>query len=277
MEVFQRAAHGYAERGWPVLPLEPRGKKPIGYLVPHGVRQATLDHKLIQDWWRENPQANIGLRTGACFDALDCDGEGAMAAFPPDRRSGEPPIMGPTVLTGRGWHCYVQPSGAGNRKLAEDLDLKGRRGYVLAPPSVHPSGAIYCWWHGEQDPLRGIDAPIEPAPGWLVGLIFATAPAVRESRAAPSFGRFAHPRAKQYGRGALVSELRRLTSAEEGERNHSLNKAAFRLGQLVRTGILEPFVVLDSLLSVAEWIGLPRNEAEPTIVSGLRAGTKKAR
>lgn len=275
MNQLKQAAYSYAERGWPVLPLEPGGKKPIGWLVPHGLRQATTDLSTIRHWWSQEPKANVGLRTGVCFDALDCDGEGAMTAFPPDRRSGEPPIVGPTVLTARGWHCYVKPSGAGNRKLAEDLDLKGRRGYVLAPPSVHPSGAIYRWWHGD-DPLRGIDTPIEPAPAWLVELIFATAPVAGESRAVPSLGR-AHPGAKRYGRGALVSELRRLTSAEEGERNNTLNKAAFRLGQLVCAGILDALVVFDSLLSVADWLGLPRNEAESTIVSGLRAGTKKAR
>lgn len=37
------AAISYAARGWPVLPIEPRGKAPIGVLARHGWHDATLD------------------------------------------------------------------------------------------------------------------------------------------------------------------------------------------------------------------------------------------
>ena len=47
------------------------------------------------------------------------------------------------VKTGRGLHLYVKlPHTEQNRKL-KGIDIKAAGGYVLAPPSVHPSGARY--------------------------------------------------------------------------------------------------------------------------------------
>ena len=33
----------YAHEGQPVFPCEPRGKRPAGRLVPHGLKEATTD------------------------------------------------------------------------------------------------------------------------------------------------------------------------------------------------------------------------------------------
>jgi hypothetical protein len=268
------AAHRYAERGWPVLPLEPQNKKPLGRLVRRGLHDATVDHKLIDRWWHEEPYANVGLRTGVRFDALDCDGEEALAAFPHDLAPGEPPILGPTVVTGRelGLHCYVPPSGLGSRKPAPGLDYKGRNGYVVAPPSVHPSGAVYRWYDGEDDPYRGVDAPIQPAPAWLLALLYPPADTRVVDRAKPSRGGFGSGRRKRYGRRALEHEITRVATTQEGERNIALNRAAFRLGQLVPNGAIDVDSAIEALVLVAEMIGLPAVEAEGTIASGFRAG-----
>jgi hypothetical protein len=40
-------ALAYAARGWHVLPLEPRGKAPLGRLVPRGMKDATTDPAII--------------------------------------------------------------------------------------------------------------------------------------------------------------------------------------------------------------------------------------
>lgn len=65
------AALDYAARSWPVFPCEPRGKRPLGRLVPHGLKEATTDPAVINGWWAKEPEANIGLRTGVSFDVLD--------------------------------------------------------------------------------------------------------------------------------------------------------------------------------------------------------------
>jgi hypothetical protein len=277
MSDIRNAAHRYAERGLPVLPLEPRNKKPLGRLVPHGLHEATVDHKLIERWLRDEPYANIGLLTGVRFDALDCDGEEALAAFPDDVGPGEPPILGPTVGTGRGWHCYVAPSGLTSRHLAPALDYKGRNGYVVAPPSVHPSGSVYRWYAGEGDPFRGVDAPIPSAPPWLTALLYPPVDAGRAGRLGASRGSFARRRGGRYGDRALANEIERVALAQYGERNSTLNLASFWVGRHIQDGTIDVDRALENLLLVAEQVGLPPSEAESTIASGLLAGARKPR
>jgi len=75
-----RSALRCAERGWPIFPLWPRhgekcacgdtdckgpGKHPIGRLVPNGFKDATTDQEAISRWWREYPDAGIGMPTGS--------------------------------------------------------------------------------------------------------------------------------------------------------------------------------------------------------------------
>ena len=66
-----------------------------------------------------------------------------------------------------------------------------------------------------------------------------------------------------------VDAVRRLLV---GQRNHGLNRAAFRLGQLVAGGELAADLVHDELLAAALSTGLGEREATRTIRSGLRAG-----
>src|SRR5262249_47469545 len=85
-----RAALSHARRGWPIFPLWPRdgnkctcgdpdcknqGKHPIGHLVHNGFKNATTDEETITHWWREYPDAGIGMPTGAGsgIDVLDID------------------------------------------------------------------------------------------------------------------------------------------------------------------------------------------------------------
>jgi hypothetical protein len=45
-------------------------------------------------------------------------------------------------------------------KLGLGLDIRGEGGYILAPPSVHETGHVYCW---------SVDcAPMAMAPDWLL-------------------------------------------------------------------------------------------------------------
>jgi hypothetical protein len=279
------AAYAYAGYGWSLLPLETidargctcrrdcgsAGKHPVGSLVEHGLLDATTDAGRIAGWWKVRPDANIGIRTGIDFDALDIDGPAAMTAL--DGAQPDPPefpIIGPTVQTPRGFHVYVDVTGLGNTVNLggiAGLDWRGRDGYVVAPPSRKGEGGSWSWY-APDDPLYGPGADIRPAPAWLLEL--------REKR-----GRVSEPhshcgdrsvRSEDYGRRALEGECGKVALAPEGARNHTLNVAAFSLGQLVAGGVLGFDEVVDALLLAAARCGLTEGEARATIASGLRAG-----
>lgn len=270
------AALAYARRGWPVLPLKPRLKLPA---TKHGLNDATVNPDQINAWWKTEPTFNIGLRTGIKFDVLDLDTPEALDELDKaGEATGAGPILGPCALTGRGVHIYLQPTGRGNAAgILRGIDWRGVGGYVVAPPSVHPNGRLYEW---------GIAYPIttalQPAPQWLLDLWDAkTAPAAPAARARPPA---TTPEAwlkqgddRAYGARALEGELGRLAASTEGTRNETLVRAAFRIGQLIGGGLVDPADAADQLLTVALRVGLGQIEAERTILSGLAAGQREPR
>jgi hypothetical protein len=267
------AALEYAERGWPVLPCEPRGKRPLGRLVPHGLKQASTDPDVIQFWFAAEPAANLGLATGVAFDALDVDGDAGRVALGEAMPAGAETVDGPTVTTGKGCHVYIAATGLGNRAgVVPGVDFRGQGGYVVGVPSVHPSGAAYLWHLGEDDPDFGARAPLRPPPAWLLALL-------QKPTAAPVTPGvdLTGSRAGTYGRRALESEVGKVLLAHRGERNDALNKASFALGQLVAGGVLGVDEVADALLLASERVGLEVTEARLTIASGLRSGAAQPR
>lgn len=62
--------------------------------------------------------------------------------------------------------------------------------------------------------------------------------------------------------------------AKEGDRNDTLNKAAFKAGGLLQKGLIFD-VAYQTLLKAAVYIGLDENEARVTIESGLKSGQEK--
>jgi hypothetical protein len=157
---LREAALAYAELGWPVLPLRPKLKQPA---TKHGLHDASISKNRIEQWWDQWPTANIGLRTGIAFDALDLDGEAGVNAFikiKPDYSH-----SGPVSSTGSGYHLLFKMSGAKNSAKIEDvpIDFRGRNGYIVVSPSVHPQGHRYRWLS---------DGPVPAVPPWLAAYLF---------------------------------------------------------------------------------------------------------
>ncbi len=140
-----RAALALAARGFYVLPCRERGKVP---LTRDGFKSATTDEATIRRWWTRFPAANIGLAPGISgYCVIDIDGEeGRVTAT----RLGLLPIGTLSVQTGRsgtGLHLYfARPDfHVGNARLGAGIDVRCDAGYVVAPPSIHPSGHAYSW------------------------------------------------------------------------------------------------------------------------------------
>lgn len=141
------AARTYAERGWPVFPLVPKEKKP---LTTKGLHDASTDRNQILEWWQLFPDANIGVATGHVCDVLDIDSPAAVqhlsAILGRDYRHD-----GPVASTGKGKHLFFQstPEARNRAGLFEGTtDYRGLGGYVVVPPSTHPSGRQYQWDSG---------------------------------------------------------------------------------------------------------------------------------
>jgi hypothetical protein len=206
------------------------GKHP---LTAHGLKDATSDPTQLGRWWRRWPQANIGLVTGERADVLDVDGPAGRAALHRFTADHDLRLEGPLVRTGSGWHVYLAPTGSGNRAgLLEQVDWRGRGGYVIAPPSRHASGRRYRW-------LRPLTAELPTAPVPLRSLLDpARAQPSRPATVCATPCTASTPAGHPYGRTALKQELSAVAHAPKGSRNHTLYLAGIRLYRLVAGGVL---------------------------------------
>lgn len=183
-----RAALRYAEGGFPVFPVHsaPRGRCSCGKSdcehagkhprTAHGFKDATTDSDTIKKWWGRWPEANIGMPTGAATGLLVIDidprngGEESLDSL--FSKHGRFPDTAEQTTGGGGRHFIFQHPGVPTPKtLALGIDLKGEGGYIVVPPSIHPSGNPYRW-----DGIEGHKALLHPAevPSWLLENIETT-------------------------------------------------------------------------------------------------------
>lgn len=85
------------------------------------------------------------------------------------------------------------------------------------------------------------------------------------------------PQAARYASMALDKEADIVAGTPEGSRNHTLNKGAFRMGQLVGNGWLHEQAAYDALTDAGVAAGLAYAEAERTVRSGIDAGKREPR
>ena len=159
------AALDYARRGLPVVPLhyvvrnrrttevacscgEPACARVGAHPLPsHGAADATTDPIRLTWWWRRFPDANVGLATGTSFDALivhGSTGDNARWSVIADALRS----AGPLVRTGGDTRPFLlAPLGQAPQRpggLAK-AEWRGRGGWVVAPPTHHPGGAVAAW------------------------------------------------------------------------------------------------------------------------------------
>lgn len=239
MSALRDAALSQVELGRAVFPCHWQTKRP---LVARGFKEATCDRNVVARWWTRWPAAMIGMPTGAASGVwvLDVDDPALFAAncpveLPATRR----------CETGKGYHLYwrwtadvrSRARNKGRWPYAEipGTETRGAGGYVILPPSVHPSGRVYRWsCMGE--PLT---APVEllrivqqPTRRRVVSLASAT-PAAGDDSA--------------YGLAALDRECAAIRTAPDGSQECTLTWAAFRMGCLVAEGKLSSGTARDRL------------------------------
>jgi hypothetical protein len=162
---FKDLALPLAQRGIPVIPVEPLSKETR---LPGGEERGTTDIKKILMWNEENPSYNVGcLGTADGIVVLDCDVKGLVSRIEKETGQKLPPTL--TVQSaGKGCaHLYFRQTDVsrqlGNKKGDGLFDLRGRNHYVVGPGSRLPSGEYKIWR----------DAPIAEFPDWLEPWILA--------------------------------------------------------------------------------------------------------
>jgi len=171
-------------RGWRVFPCGKGSKTPR---LKAWQKFATNDMSRIRSWLQQHGNCNWAAVTGSkcSFFVLDVDGpEGADSlARLVDEGNSLPVTL--TATTSRGRHLYfLWPNGADIRnstgRLGHGLDIRGNGGYVIIPPSIHPSGHPYAYEDGA--------AALAVAPNWLLARLAApenSKPAADEDESIP--------------------------------------------------------------------------------------------
>lgn len=265
---LRSAALEYARAGRSVFPCKPGDKRP---LAAHWITDATDDPDTIRWWWTIRwPKANVAIPCGPDFFVIDIDGEaGEQSLDELVERNGPLPLTLTALTGGDGQHLIFSGAGElGNSasKLGPGIDTRGTGGYIIAAPSLHPSGQTYEWL----DP----DAPIAPLPEWIrAALTFEQrTPAPVADRVAPSSDSGG---ITKYARVALDGQCSDVAGTGEGGRNHAVNRAAFRMGRLVAGGQIDEATVADELTAAALRCGLDEKEARTAIGSGLPDGMRE--
>ena len=154
-------AAAYHRYGWCPIPVKERSKQTaLSQLAPYLNRRATSEELGSWAW------PGVGIVTGPLSGVLvlDVDGPEGEAEL---KKHSHPPT--PMVRTpGGGQHLYFRHPDADVKtgiRVAPGLDVKASGGYVVAPPSVGPSGESYEWIIGPEE------TNLADVPEWLMRII----------------------------------------------------------------------------------------------------------
>ena len=276
-------ALAYVARSWAVFPVwwpvddgrcacgrrgcRDAGKHPIGFLVPRGLQDASVDACTVRAWWQRMPEANVGVRTGRVsgLAVVDLDGEeGVQSIRALVGEHGRFPAVWARTGSG-GWHAYLRHPGkrvaCSSGRLGSGIDVRGDGGYVVAPPSLHASGRRYAFRSG-----LGSSLPVPPE--WLTELLTARHSQSTDSRPIP------RARAPRIAAAELNRQARKVAQAAEGRRNDTLYRSSFRIGRFVGAGLVAHEEALR-VLEVAADIAAPEERRNAYTVSrGLHEGAQ---
>jgi hypothetical protein len=279
------AALEYAARGWHVFPAPREEKKSHKAERYSDGRKwgATVDPDEIRRDWQRWPKANVGIATGPksgffvieadTMEGHGVDGVGNLQALI-EQHGGLPPSIEALSPSGSRHIYFRWPDGVifsnSAGQVAAGVDVRGDGGMVIGVPSVKP---------GKDLPYRWLNPPplfdLAACPDWLLELCLK--PALKLSERAMPKGAPHLVSANGWADAAMRGEIAALLAAPEGQRNSTLNTAAFNLGQIVAGGGLDHDTVRARLTTAGHGIGLCADEVAATVQSGLAAGLKQPR
>src|SRR6516225_3903577 len=269
-----------AGRGLWVVPIKPPddprspnpGKAPLG----RGWGARRLSTRALFAIFRRHPGAGVGLVLGPAAGVVDLEVDDREQAGPLLAElfpGGSPATMGWDSARGVHrlfrWDDRLARAGPAVVHLAGGalefrLGAGGKQLGAVCPPSPAADGRPRRWngvWEIAPCPEELIEVVTRMADAQVPGVR-----AVRSLRVRPG------GTPGRYALAVLEREADRVRTAGPGMRNSTLNRAAFRLGQLVAAQALDRVAVEVALTGAALAAGLGAHEVERTIKSGLEAG-----
>jgi hypothetical protein len=142
----------YEGLGFSIIPLKAKGKKPALHAwEEYKSRRPTKEE--IASWsqqhWSDGADANVGVVCGAVSGnlvVLDFDLKSAFEVFKNEwaaTRGKNVANETVVVATGRGFHVYCRVKDMPKSVKLPNVEVKAEGHYVVAPPSIHPSGKAY--------------------------------------------------------------------------------------------------------------------------------------
>lgn len=262
LEIEIRAA---LARGWALTPM--RGKRPIN----PGWQSETpisLDDLLAH----ARNGGNLGLRTGAVSGVAVIDIDPQNGGVEPEALESTETV---SVRTGGGGtHLYFKvpdgatvPNSAG--EIAPGVDVKGDRGVIVFPGSVHPgTGKVYEWIVSPDEcslvefPMDLLRAKTEPRP----------APPPSANGKAHSNGHD-DKRRRSYALAALDDECDLLRGTTEGDRHAQIYKSAAAVGHYEH--ILGRGQCEQRLVEAARTTGQDEHDIIRSVADGLDKGARE--
>lgn len=147
VQEIKQIARDWILRGQSVIPIRYRDKRPaISAWEPYKSQLPSPDEIIA---WFPDKRHNLAIITGVRglavidFDTLHRYRYWELWAIKKGYPADKVAQVTYKVRTARGVHVYIRlPHDERNRSL-EGIDIKAKGGYVLAPPSIHPSGILY--------------------------------------------------------------------------------------------------------------------------------------
>jgi len=132
------------------IPLKPGSKVP---LVKWSADRWAAPAVELQTW-SADPTINWAVRCGENLAVIDFDSDDEYFHFIATHRL---PLDCPVVKTNRGHHLWVRPRRPVRSQRVKGVEIKCLGSYVVAPPSIHPSGSPYVFEVAPNELLPEVD------------------------------------------------------------------------------------------------------------------------
>lgn len=307
MTIYGDHALTYFNNGCIPLPMWPDKKKPrvSGY---HGYKGNTPTRSILISWLGQFIDCNLALRLPPHIVGIDVDAygdkKGAQSLAELEKKLG--PLPATLISTSRddgisGIRLFKLPNAYVGMRiigvLADGIEIIhwGNR-YVMAPPSLHPTGRAYRWEHptgdGPPRPLAGAESAADGlfwTPRWddLATLPETYCEAIRAHTHVPENTAAEYPTrfdlSNQKGTSGGLRILRKEIETDWPDIrdtkgwNNSLFACTARIAELVAGGELEFDTTRQALITMALTADPDMDGVEATVDSGFKKGMANPR